>query len=443
MMYVSPHEYLYDDAERWNPFESSDDAGRLDSEESLEDARQSCRQLALTNEFAICGHENRISYVVGTGHQISVEAAPGSEISPRNLACAQNWIDDFILENDWFARQQEILRRKDRDGEAFLRFFVDQDGQTRVRFIEPEDVFTPEDFRHGDSSRDDLNLKNLRGKSGASNRCDVRFGVQTAPGDAESVQGFWVNGQFVPAREVQHRKANVDAAVPRGIPVFYPVRKNLHRAEKLLRNMSVVAEVQSAIAIIRKHQGGSRLGIENFAASGADLQTKNYGSFSSQRSNFYRQYTPGTILDTSAGVEYQFPVAAVDASRYILVLQAELRAIASRLCMPEFMLTSDASNANYSSTMIAEGPSVRMFERLQREMIREDSRLMKRVLLNGISAGKLSDEILTGVRIHIVPPKLSVRDRLEEVKADQILVELGAMSIDELRARYSTVQKTT
>ncbi|MBQ9455411.1 MAG: phage portal protein [Thermoguttaceae bacterium] len=427
-MYISPHEYLYDDAERWNPFDSSDDAGRLDSEESLEDARQSCRQLALTNEFAICGHENRISYVVGTGHQISVEAAPGSEISPRNLACAQNWIDEFVLENDWFSRQQEILRRKDRDGEAFLRFFVDQDGQTRVRFIEPEDVFTPKD---------------LRPETGSPSRNPVRFGVQTAPGDAESVQGFWVNGQFVPAREVQHRKANVDAAVPRGIPVFYPVRKNLHRAEKLLRNMSVVAEVQSAIAIIRKHQTGSRLGIENYAASGADLQTRNYGSFSAQRSNFYRQYTPGTILDTSAGVEYQFPVAAVDASRYILVLQAELRAIASRLCMPEFMLTSDASNANYSSTMVAEGPSVRMFERLQREMIREDSRLMKRVLLNGVSAGKLPDEILTGVRIHIVPPKLSVRDRLEEVKADQILVELGAMTVDELRTRYSTVQKTT
>ena len=40
------------------------------------------------------------------------------------------------------------------------------------------------------------------------------------------------------------------------------------------------------------------------------------------------------------------------------VLQAELRAIASRLVMPEFMLTSDASNANYASTMVAEGPAV-------------------------------------------------------------------------------------
>ena len=47
------------------------------------------------------------------------------------------------------------------------------------------------------------------------------------------------------------------------------------------------------------------------------------------------------------------------------MLQAELRAIAARLVMPEFMFTSDASNANYASTMVAEGPAVRMFERLQ------------------------------------------------------------------------------
>jgi hypothetical protein len=45
---------------------------------------------------------------------------------------------------------------------------------------------------------------------------------------------------------------------------------------------------------------------------------------------------------------------------FVAVLHAELRAIASRLVMPEFMLTSDASNGNYASTMVAEGPAMRM-----------------------------------------------------------------------------------
>lgn len=442
---IHPQEYLFDDEERWTRMEGSLNAGRFDSPESLEDARQSCRQLALTNEFAICGHENRISYVIGTGHQVCVESASNRTASPRILAEAQAWLDDFILENDWFRRQQEIVRRKDRDGEAFLRLFVNSDGQTLIRFIEPEDVFTPEDYEPESSPN------------------PVNFGIQTHHSDAETVLGCWVNGQFLPATSIQHRKANVDAVVPRGIPVFYPVRKNLRRAEKLLRNMSVVAEIQSAIAIIRKHSAGSRNGIENFVAATADaaFRAPAYGSGAgsafgsgsgmgqnsaqgaSTRNLFYRHYSPGTILDTSSGVEYQFPVAAVDASRYILVLQAELRAIASRLVMPEFMLTSDASNANYSSTMIAEGPSVRMFERLQREMIADDLRLMKRVLLNGVSAGKLPLEVLSDVRIQITPPRLSVRDRLAEVQADKILVELGAMTVNELRTRFSTAQKTT
>ena len=44
--------------------------------------------------------------------------------------------------------------------------------------------------------------------------------------------------------------------------------------------------------------------------------------------------------------------------------------------MPEFMLTSDASNANYASTMVAEGPAMRMFARLQAEQVADDVEVM-------------------------------------------------------------------
>ncbi|MBQ4143325.1 MAG: phage portal protein [Thermoguttaceae bacterium] len=449
--FIHPMQYLFDDEERWIRADGTGslNAGRLDSEEALEDARQSCRQLALTNEFAICGHENRISFVVGSGHHVSAEPLSGREVSRETVKLAQEWLEDFMQENDWFRRQQEIQRRKDRDGEAFLRIFVNSEGQTAVRFVEPEDVFTPSELSANGMVAGDHTLRNggvsgngeISGEVGSQESGVVNFGIQTDAADAESIQGFWIRGEFVPASEIQHRKANADFAVPRGLPLFYPVRKNLQRAEKLLRNMSVVAEVQSAIAIIRKHSGGSRLGIESFAASAADASFHvpgGWGTSDGPRSLFYRHYSPGTILDTSAGVEYQFPVAAVDAGRYIQVLQAELRAIASRLVMPEFMLTADASNASYSSTMIAEGPAVRMFERLQKELISEDIQLFRRVLLHGVQAGRLPVQVLTDVRISVIPPRLSVRDRLEEVQAGKILVELGAMSVEELRARLGT-----
>jgi len=69
------------------------------------------------------------------------------------------------------------------------------------------------------------------------------FGVLTEPTTSETPLAYFVDCRRVEADQVQHRKANVDANVKRGLPLLYPVRKNLRRAEKLLRNMSTVAEI--------------------------------------------------------------------------------------------------------------------------------------------------------------------------------------------------------
>ena len=141
--------------------------------------------------------------------------------------------------------------------------------------------------------------------------------------------------------------------------------------------MSVVSEIQSAIAVIRKHKAATAAGLADFVANQADVSLTNPAT---GRTSHFRRYAPGTILDAVAGTDYEFPAAGIDAGRYVTVLQAELRAVASRLVMPEFMLSSDASNANYSSTMVAEGPAVKMFDRLQHEMIEDDLDLFHRVV---------------------------------------------------------------
>ena len=258
-------------------------------------------------------------------------------------------------------------------------------------------------------------------------------GIVTAADDVEEVEAYYVDGRPVPASEIQHRKLGVDANVKRGLPLFYPVQKNLRRAEKLLRNMSVVAEIQSAIALIRKHVSATAAGLEQFVQNEADLSVT---SQSTARTSHFRRYAPGTILDAFAGTDYQFPAAAIDAGRYVAVLQAELRAIASRLVMPEFMLTSDASNANYASTMVAEGPAVKMFERLQREMIEEDLEVMWRVLTGAVQSARLPAEALAQLDVEAIPPTLAVRDRHKEALADQILVRNGAMSTQTMSMRH-------
>jgi hypothetical protein len=408
--FVDPREAYADSIDGWwLPVGSANGASSRAgegpfNEHMLAELRNQCRRLAATNEFAINGHENRISYIVGPGHSYRAAVCKGMD-APHDAALAvQKLIERFARENRWQLRQQEIVRRLDRDGEAFLRFFADRDGMTRVRFIEPEQVGTPTELAADPSAS---------------------FGIQTETADVETVHGYYVDGEFVDAAEVQHRRANVDFNVKRGLPLYTPVRKNLRRAERLLRNMSIVAEIQSAIALVRKHRGASRSGIEQFVAAGADATVNDSLS---GRSRHFSQYGPGTILDAPAGMEYDFPASGLDAASFVAVLQAELRAIAARLVMPEFMFTSDASNANYASTMVAEGPAMKMFERLQASMIEQDRAVMWRVVDNAIAAGELPDNTRDLVEIQIMPPSLHVRDQLQQAKVDRIAWRSGVLS---------------
>lgn len=411
--FVDPTEPLYDDAgTRWISLGHTAGSSAMANEPHLAEIRAQCRALSVDNEFAINGHENRVSYIVGTGHRYRAAARGDWAPDEQLLSDVQAVVDEFVRVNRWHQRQQEIVRRRDRDGECFLRLFLGNDGITRVRFVEPEQVAAPAD-RADDPA--------------------ASFGIQTDPRDVETPLGYWIDGRWVDAAEIQHRKLGVDANVKRGIPLFYAVRRNLRRAEKLLRNMSVVAEIQSAVALIRKHRGATAAGVEQFVRNQAD-QTAT--SAATGRTSHFRRFNPGTILDAMAGTDYEFPAAGIDAGRFVTVLQAELRAIASRLVMPEFMLTSDASNANYASTMVAEGPAVKMFERLQREMIEDDTEVIRRVLAGAVRTGRLPNEALTAVDIHATAPTLTSRDRLRDAQADQILVRVGAMSPRTMAERH-------
>ena len=149
---------------------------------------------------------------MGMRTESAISSDPGTATAWPRPACrapelarqAQQILDDFIRENRWHRRQQETVLRYDRDGEAFLRFFLAPDGTTRLRFIEPGQVATP---------------------SGLLGDPTTSFGIRTEPDDVETVLEYYVDGQAVPAADVQHRKTNVDANVKRGLPLFFPVAR--------------------------------------------------------------------------------------------------------------------------------------------------------------------------------------------------------------------------
>ena len=158
----------------WNTVSADGKTGQavqvpFTTEDGLAEIRQQCRQLAASNEYAINGLENRISYIVGPGHIYRASVRKSAEASNELVMDVQTILDRFLLENRWCTRQHEIVRRMDRDGEAFLRFFVDAEGTTRLRFIEPGQIRTPPELARSEVST---------------------FGIQTEEHDVESVLGY-------------------------------------------------------------------------------------------------------------------------------------------------------------------------------------------------------------------------------------------------------------
>jgi hypothetical protein len=430
--FIDPDERWIDPetGERWHEIGGlNDPEGRsspLTDQERLRLARVLGRRLATNNEYAINGHENRVNYIVGSGHiytavakdppAIETKEAEGDAAkaaSDKRVEEVQAVIDDFVETNKWHARQQEIVLRKDRDGECFLRFFATQvdpeaedasRGTILVRFIEPEQVKTP---------------ANQQQNPAAS------LGILTEAKDVETVLAYFVDGETVDAKEIQHRKANVDFNVKRGMPLFYPCARDLSRADTIQRNMAVMSTIQSAIAMVRKHTEATGSAIAELVQNMADVQTRNPYT---QATQYHKRYAAGTILDATQGMEYEFPSNVVRPDAFVAVRDAILRSVAARLVMPEFMLTSDASNANYSSTMVAEGPAVKHFSRLQWAVIEEDREVLERVLDVAVETGRISQETRDAVEIDVQPPRLETRDRGEDTEADMKLVQNKVMS---------------
>lgn len=366
------------------------------------------RWLASNHPYATAAIEVRAAYVVGSGHRYTLAPRPGLD----HVATAGAVEDAMAILDDWMERvrwplvQREIQIRLDRDGEAFVHY----DATTQaVRLIDSLRIVGP--------TRTDDEYE--------------QYGVRLADGDPYRPDAYWLDGtQLIPAMTrdggVQHRKANVDMALPRGVSVLWPCRESLRRAWHILRAASTVIGIQSAIAAVVQRQQGSGIAAwidPTTAAKDAEGRT-------------VQQVPPGSILHLRPGEEWHTHAAQINASNYVAAIQAELRAIAARLGLPEYMLTADASNANYASTLVAEGVAVKTFERLQSEMIWHDLPIIRAVLAAAERRGDLPTGFHRAIRIEAEAPMTQARDRLAEAQADQILLAAGVVSRQTIAQRH-------
>lgn len=386
-------------------------------ENALKAIRDRSRALCSTNEYAICAIDNIIHYCVGTGFTF---LAKGIDDDEKELCKqVQKFIDLFCEANDVYERLAESLRREHIDGEAFIRLFPQSDGMTLLRFIEPELV------------------KSLRGTYDA----EYSFGIQTLPDDVETIVGYNVIDKpienytttLVPEPEVVHIKLNSRSTAKRGVPTFYPIETNLRRCEQLLANMSSMAKTRAAIAMIRSFNGTQKSTAQTFADNQKEISVND--PTTNVTLNVERM-RPGTILNASKNIEYEFPHATSGVSEFVLVLQADLRACAARLNMPEWMFTADASNSNYSSAFVSESACVKMFAMQQDLLARkwgagrygQKKSVIWRAIENAIEAGILPEDVKEKVKITVDTPSLIARDGDREASMNKVYLDMRIKS---------------
>lgn len=439
---ISEHP-VYDDGEAWNEIGPHGRVGfrrsrKQSTNTDLSNAREIGRWLAEEHGHVIGAAANRVNYVVGEGFQVRAVPRTRADASDQLTRELNDFLESWDEQEDLCAVREELFRRADRDGDGLLRTFVDPDTHLKTRFLEPE-LLTPQTM--------------LDASLPSAHRHALGFGVVTDPQDVIDVRGYLVSDsgsdadpEFVPAwtqgveiPHVLHVKFNVDRNSPHGWPTFWPVRKNSTRAEKLLRNMSYVAALQAAIALIRKHEGGTKQQVQALLQGNADAQSTNAQT---GKTTNHRGMRPGTVIDAPMGTNYESPVSSVNAGNNVKILGAELRAGAVSVNQPEYMFSADTSSGGYANTLVTDGPPSKNFKRLQQQIARTLRQLYEAGVRHESFWGRIDKDALARYRIELTFPRVIVRDLLEEAQRNQILRSMGAISLSTMRRREGLDHET-
>lgn len=398
----------------------------IESDTDLDQIRGISRRISYTSPSAKCALLNLTNWVIGTGFEYSIEPADKHNTDPALVAAVQRVLDEFDGENDWQGDfERELFQRKVRDGEYFVVLFGQGGGHVQLRAIEPELIRTPLDWPPMGQT--------------------YSFGIDTKEFDVQTVLGYWVDWtgeddwEYLPAGRIEHVKRNVDRTVKRGLSDFYAVYEFLRDAEKLLRNTAKSAGIAAAIAWIEEFAPGTNQDqVESLRASTRTMKWNQTDMTGRQRTKYARHYEPGTIAQVEAGRKYHpSPLTMTNGANFVEIEQGVLRIVGSNWAMPEYMISGDASNANYSSTMVAESPFVKNGEQEQQFTVSKHRRLLWKVLDYAVQAGRLHKYNVYDVRqlqrlvqLAIEPPKVAATDASAEEGIRAIRHDKGVLSTE-------------
>jgi hypothetical protein len=434
---VDRREYLHDDP-NWSTGVYSQRAAtaadrlhgsyppHYECEADLHAIRGLARWLCATDEQALGILENLTNYVLGPGFEYTVSARAG--VNEDLAAAAQGVLDEFLERSGWSGDlERELFQRGVTDGEWFLHVQDAGGGRSIACVVEPEWVTQPAQARQ---------LEDYYGLGAL----DWHYGVGAALYDYEHVAGYYAARfgdaglwEWLPASACVHAKHNVPRGCKRGLSDYYPVHQTLERAARLLGNGLQGAAVRAAIAYIVEHAPGTTgAQVTNLTRTLSDSTYSRATTTNGTKTVKVNQRDAGTRLDVEHGRQFHSGMqGSPEGPAHIAMIQAGLRRVLSRWAAPEFF-TGDASNANYSSTLVAESPFVKASEQRQASFGRHTRRVMWRVLEVAAAHGRLPCEpaaLRQVLDVQATAPNVATTNRVEQNTIDQSLRAEQALSL--------------
>ena len=443
---IDPTEYLNDEpgwgGQNVAAYLVSRDRGgnapTFSTDQELAGIRGASRIICDASVNAKCALQNLTNYVIGTGFKYNIVdknriIKPGEESTPL-AKDAMRIIDEFLQRTKYGTakRRKRLLWQQRRDGEVFVTLWHVGMGKAEYRVTDPGFFITPFDTR----SLDDMFPTPDGSPSSWS------FGVHTPDDDYEQHIGYYAqysdssaDYEYFDQTRIVYSRINVDDAIKRGLSDFYWVYTSLSDASKLLRNGVRGAAVLSAIAAIVEHPQGTDAEQVNSFKSGSSVSSYTEPTRRGGRTQYVHKYNSGSILHVPNGQKYQpSPLASTGvASSIIEIEQAVLRIIGSNWCMPEFMISSDASNNNYASILVSGSPFVKFVEAVQAECQEDDEALLWKVLGIANEAGQFArgrdlESIKEEIEIKVESPQASIKDESKEHLNNEVLSRNGLLS---------------
>lgn len=417
---IGPHLSLADD------YMSGQCKPWYQNEMDLQEIRGIGRWLAGSDETATCVLRNIKHYTIGEGFTISATSRDG--MGAEQLAMqVQAFIDEFMEANDFTDDgESETLASAIIDGEVLLWLSFRGYDPPKIRFVGGEQITEPGDAR---AIEDYLGMPGLCWK----------FGVATDQGNCENVHGYFVDWfgrgtswDFIPESESVFIKRNVPRLCKRGISDFYVPFKRLDRGSKLFDSAVLGATIQASIAYIKEHAAGTPEASLTSALNNRLTQQVNVMRGDGQIESVTGENHFGGKVINVAGTKYHAgPMGTPQGPTYMEIYQAVTRRVGSRWCMPEYMISSDASNSNYASTLVAESPFILAIKDEQGALGRKIKQLIWKAIQMVANAGRFpmpAFEMQGLIEIKVEAPSPESRDPVKEEQVRDSQQNAGILS---------------